>query len=108
MSNQAANVDSIQDINGYTVFSAGKTGAAHTMAHRMFDENRIELVTALEHAAVVGVDRRTLTRDTTALGEARLIDVTECGDMNPRHAQKVTHHVLAAASWTDHAEPDLG
>ena len=43
MSNQAANVDSIQDINGYTVFSAGKTGAAHTMAHRMFDENRIEL-----------------------------------------------------------------
>lgn len=34
---------SIQDISGYTVFSAGDEGAAHVMAHRMLDENRIEL-----------------------------------------------------------------
>lgn len=33
----------VQDISGYTVFSAGKAGAAHVMAHRMLDENRIEL-----------------------------------------------------------------
>ncbi len=33
----------VQDISGYTVFSAGEAGAAHMMAHRMLDENRIEL-----------------------------------------------------------------
>ncbi len=33
----------VQDISGYTVFSAGDAGAAHVMAHRMLDENRIEL-----------------------------------------------------------------
>jgi hypothetical protein len=33
----------VQDISGYTVFSAGDAGAAHLMAHRMLDENRIEL-----------------------------------------------------------------
>lgn len=32
-----------QDVSGYTVFSAGDAGAAHVMAHRMLDENRIEL-----------------------------------------------------------------
>jgi len=32
----------VQDINGYTVFSAGDAGAAHVMAHRALDENRIE------------------------------------------------------------------
>jgi len=34
---------SVQDSSGYTVFSAGDAGAAHVMAHRMLDENRIEL-----------------------------------------------------------------
>jgi len=33
----------VQDSSGYTVFSAGDTGAAHVMAHRMLDEDRIEL-----------------------------------------------------------------
>ncbi len=33
----------VHDISGYTVYSAGKAGAAHVMAHRMLDENRIEL-----------------------------------------------------------------
>ena len=33
----------VQDISGYTVFSRGKAGAAHMMAHRMLDESRIEL-----------------------------------------------------------------
>lgn len=33
----------VQDISGYTVFSAGDAGAAHVMAHRMLDENRIKL-----------------------------------------------------------------
>jgi hypothetical protein len=33
----------VQDISGYTVFSAGEAGAAHVMAHQMLDENRIEL-----------------------------------------------------------------
>jgi hypothetical protein len=33
----------VQDISGCTVFSGGKAGAAHLMAHRMLDENRIEL-----------------------------------------------------------------
>jgi len=32
-----------KDISGYTVFSAGEAGAVHVMAHRMLDENRIEL-----------------------------------------------------------------
>jgi len=43
MSNQAAHTTPVQDISGYTVFSAGDAGAAHVMAHRMLDENRIEL-----------------------------------------------------------------
>jgi len=52
MSNRAAkphkaqsltSADSAQDISGYTVFSAGDAGTAHVMAHRMLDENRIEL-----------------------------------------------------------------
>jgi hypothetical protein len=34
---------SVQDSSGYTVFSAGDAGAAHVMAHRMLDENRIEI-----------------------------------------------------------------
>jgi len=33
----------VQDISGYTVFSEGDLGAAHVIAHRMLDENRIEL-----------------------------------------------------------------
>jgi len=33
----------VQDISGYTVFSAGDAGAAHVMAHRMLDENNIEV-----------------------------------------------------------------
>jgi hypothetical protein len=33
----------VHDVSGYTIFSAGDAGTAHTMAHRMFDENRIEL-----------------------------------------------------------------
>ena len=32
-----------QDISGYQVFSSGDVGAAHVMAHRMLDENQIEL-----------------------------------------------------------------
>jgi hypothetical protein len=43
MSHQAAQTTPVQDISGYTVFSAGDVGAAHVMAHRMLDENQIEL-----------------------------------------------------------------
>jgi len=32
----------VQDVSGYTVFSAGDAGAAHVMAHQMLDENQIE------------------------------------------------------------------
>jgi len=38
-----AHAYSIQDSSGYTVFSAGDAGAAHVMAHRMLDEDQIEL-----------------------------------------------------------------
>jgi hypothetical protein len=43
MSPQTAKATPVQDISGYTVFSAGDAGAAHVMAHRMLDENEIEL-----------------------------------------------------------------
>jgi hypothetical protein len=43
MSHQAAHTTPVQDISGYTVFSAGDAGAAHVMAHQMLDENQIEL-----------------------------------------------------------------
>lgn len=33
----------VHDVSGYTIFSSGDAGDAHVMAHRMLDENRIEL-----------------------------------------------------------------
>ncbi len=33
----------VRDVSGYTIFSSGDAGDAHVMAHRMLDENRIEL-----------------------------------------------------------------
>lgn len=39
----SAHATPIRDSSGYTVFSAGDAGAAHVMAHRMFDDDQIEL-----------------------------------------------------------------
>lgn len=36
-----AQAPSVHDVSGYTIFSAGDAGAAHVMAHRTLDENRI-------------------------------------------------------------------
>jgi hypothetical protein len=33
----------VRDISGYAVFSQGETGAAHALAHRMFDNGRLRL-----------------------------------------------------------------
>ncbi len=33
----------VLDISGYAVFSQGEMGAAHTLAHRMFDSGRLQL-----------------------------------------------------------------
>ena len=36
-------VGPVKDAIGYRIFSGGNAGAAHVMAHRMLDENRLEL-----------------------------------------------------------------
>lgn len=47
MSMQAESTTPVRDVSGYAVFSAGDSGAAHVMAHRMLDTNQIELGHAL-------------------------------------------------------------
>jgi hypothetical protein len=92
-----------QDISGYTVFSSGDVGAAHVMAHRMLDENRIEL--GHQHLGEWFQDRSGAGSDWIHLHFHMAIFELAMNDWDAAYA-RFLNEILPAAATTEEALTD--